>query len=115
MAIYRNVNLNATPSQVKGTGGNSTGGQLEWIWITNASSGWRYVKFYDAVTVPSVGTDTPVLTMGIPPGGGGNSSDIMRSSIIFANGIWVAATTAAPDADTGNPSANDVVANLVYR
>lgn len=36
--------------------------------LTNIAASWRFFKLYDKAGAPVVGTDTPIATIGIPPG-----------------------------------------------
>lgn len=112
LAICRDIDLdNGTLTVVK-----NAAGQLYGWDITNTSTATVYVKFYDA-TSGTLGTGTPVLTIGIP----GNSTDDTLSSkalsygIVFATGICVGAGTGVADADNTDPGANAVVANIYYK
>ena len=79
----------------------------------------RWLKFYNATAASvSVGTTTPVLTIGLP----GNTSDEITGlfsnggmGIAFDTAISAAATTGLADADTGAPAANDVILNVFYK
>jgi hypothetical protein len=113
LSIFRSLDLDeGTLEVVKNAAGQLYGG-----WVTNTATDTRWIKFYNA-TSGTVGTGTPVITVGIP----GNSSDDIGAilgaggmGIAFATGICVGASTAAADADTGAPGAGDVVINLFYK
>ncbi len=109
---YTDPSLRSTPVQVKGTGGTSSAGQIYGFYATNSATTWRYLKFYDTATAPTVGTTTPKRVFGIPPGGGGCIQ--FPAGMKFSNGIWAAATTGAPNSDTGDPNANEIVINVEY-
>ena len=76
------------------------------------SSAFRYVKFYNKASAPTVGTDVPVLVLAIPGGGAANAS--FPAGINFTAGLAIATTTGAADSDTGAVAANEVIVNLVY-
>ena len=111
--ISRDIDLdNGTLTVVKASAGQVYG----WT-ITNTSTVTIYVKFYNA-TSGTLGTGTPVLTIGIP----GNASDdttLAQSlgglGIEFTTGISVGAGTGVADADNTDPGANAVVANIYYK
>ena len=112
MTISRDIDLdNGTLTVVK----NSAGQVYGWD-ITNTTTATVFVKFYDA-TSGTLGTGTPVMTIGIP----GNANDDTLSSkslpfgIAFATGICVGAGTGVADADNTDPGANGVVANIYYK
>lgn len=84
----------------------------------NANAAARYLKLYNKASAPTVGSDTPVATLYLPPsgvGGGIFTFDFGSQPLYFATGIAYAMTTAAADADTGALTAGDVIAfNLAY-
>ena len=78
----------------------------------NNNAAVRYLKIYDKATAPDE-NDTPLLTIPLAP----NSStpiDGSEAGISFQAGIGIRATIAIADADTGAPTANDVVVNLFH-
>ena len=111
--ISRDIDLdNGALTVVKASAGQVYG----WT-LTNTSTVTVYVKFYNA-TSGTLGTGTPVLTIGIP----GNASDdttLAQSfgglGIEFTTGISVGAGTGVADADNTDPGANAVVANIYYK
>ena len=114
LSIFRSLDIDETEEDVKTSAGTIYG-----MWVTNTATSTRFVKFYNATAANvTVGTTTPVITIGIP----GNSSDDVSGSfgpggigIGFSTAICVAATTAAADNDTGAPSAGDVIINVFYK
>lgn len=112
--LFRSIDLDETEEEVKATAGTVYG-----MWVTNTATATRWIKFYNATAANvTVGTTTPVLTIGIP----GNSSDDVSGAfntgavgVAFATAITVAATTAVADNDTGAPAANDVIVNIFYK
>jgi len=113
LSIFRSLNLtNSTGSVVKAAPGAIFSG-----WITNRAAATRWIKIYNATSC-TMGTGTPVITFGIP----GNATDNIAAAlgaggygITFSTGICIGATTGFADADTGAPSANDVVINLFFK
>ena len=112
LTIFRSIDLDETEEEIK-----ATAGTVYHMWVTNTSTGTRWVKFYNATAANvTVGSTTPVITIGIP----GNSSDDVSGlfgggiGIGFGTAITVAATTGVADADTGAPGANDVIINVFY-
>lgn len=113
LSIFRSIDLDESEEQVKATAGTVYG-----AWVSNTAASTRFLKFYnDTAANVVVGTTTPVITLAIP----GNSSDDVSAvlsagghGIKFDTAISVAATTAVADADTGAPSANDVIVNIFY-
>jgi hypothetical protein len=108
LSVIQDLDIDETEDAIK-----ASAGQLYGYYIFNAAASVRYVKIYDAtVASVTVGTTTPVITLGIPAGAAANVfSDV---GIAFANAITVAATTGVAVADTGAPAANDVVGTFYY-
>ena len=108
LSLYRNINVGTTGANVKGSAG-----QLYGYYLYNNGTVTEYVKLYDKSSAPTVGTDTPVLTLAIPAGSAANAHFSM--GIAFSNGIGIGGTTAVADASTAAPASNDLVANLFYK
>lgn len=112
-SIFRSLDLDETEEEVKASAGTVYG-----AWVTNTATSTRWLKFYNATAASvSVGTTTPVITIGIP----GNTSDDISGyfgapgqGVAFGTAITVAATTGVADSDTGAPAANDVIVNIFY-
>ncbi len=90
---------------------NATGAFLTGCIVSNVNATARYLKIYNKATA-ATGSDTPVMTILIPATSVVNLGDI---EIPFSNGIGVRATTGVADNDTGAPSANDIIAHVLYR
>jgi len=80
-------------------------GTLKHINCVNAAATVRYIKFYDKVTAPTVGTDTPVLTVAVPA----TSAFRLTLAHQFAVGIGYGIVTGAADNDTTAPTAADIL------
>lgn len=78
--------------------------------INNSASAWAYLKIFDKATAPAPGTDTPVLSFGLPPNGG----SIGPLEFKVANGLGFAITGAPADNDTTAVLANQVIVNLTH-
>ncbi|MDE2105935.1 MAG: hypothetical protein KGL39_52420, partial [Patescibacteria group bacterium] len=76
----------------------------------NNGAGWAYLKIFDKATAPVPGTDTPVLSLGIPPGGGTNPAVEFK----LTAGLGIAITGGAADNDTTAVTAAQVIVNLVH-
>ena len=105
---YRNLSVGTTGAIVQSSEGQLFGGLLS----NNHATDARFVKLYNKATAPTH-ADTPVMTVRVPALSTVNFS--VPNGVRFSAGISVRASTALADADTGAPSANDVVANLFYR
>lgn len=79
------------------------------------ATAWRYLKFYNKASAPTVGTDVPVHTLAIPPGQSISLLDLCGNyGISFATGIAYAITGAAADNDTTAIGAGDVILTAQY-
>ena len=94
----------------------ASAGQVYAIYVINTNAAVRYLKLYNKASSPTVGTDTPVMTLpisGSTTGGGFVfSSDV---GIAFATGIAFALTTGVLDSDTGAVASSEIVVNLLYK
>jgi hypothetical protein len=88
------------------TSAKASAGDLHCISGYNAAATVRYLKFYAKATAPTVGTDTPVITLALPPT---SAFNINMNGHYIATGIAYAMTTGAADADTGALTAADIV------
>lgn len=82
-------------------------------YLYNTNAAVRYLKLYDKASAPTVGTDTPVLTIPIPPNSGANVN--FANGIHFENGLAYALTTGVADSDTAAVAANEIIVNLLHR
>jgi hypothetical protein len=87
--------------------------QVFHIVATNINASIRYLKIYDKATAPTVGTDTPILTIPIPATGFANIPSTL-SGIYFSLGLAFAITGAAADSDTTAIAAGDVKVVFSY-
>lgn len=95
------------------TSAKGSAGQVYSIMASNTNASARYLKLYNKASAPTVGSDTPVMTILIPP----NSSGVVGQwphGIAFGTGIAYAITTGVADADTGAVSANENVVHVMY-
>ena len=114
ISIFNSLDIDETEEDVKTSAGTVYG-----CWVTNTATSTRWLKFYNATaTNVTVGTTTPVITIGIP----GNASDDISANfnaggqgIAFSTAISVAATTGFAVADTGAPGANEVIVNVFFK
>lgn len=94
----------------------ASAGQVYGWYISNTNAAVRVVKLYDKATAPTVGTDTPKITLVIPGDTAGAGANVeFANGIPFASGIGIGITTGVPDADTGAVAADEVVVNLFYK
>jgi hypothetical protein len=95
------TNLKASAGQVYG-----------WA-LFNTTSSAKFLKFYNKASSPTVGTDTPVMTIPIPANGGTNIEFSM--GMPFGTGIAYAITGAVGDSDTTSTAADDVHGTILYK
>jgi hypothetical protein len=108
-SIFRSLDIDETEEDVKTSAGNVYG-----YYFGNVATSVRYLKFYNATAAnTTVGSTTPVLTFPLPASSSGHVA--FSFPVGFATAICVAATTGVADADTGAPSANDVIINVFYK
>ncbi len=108
LSIYRVL----WPGNATGVTIKTSAGQLYGGYIFNVATTVRFVKLYNKATAPSVGTDTPAMTLCLPAGGGATFN--WDKGVAFGTGIGIGVTTLVGDSDTTAPSANDVTINLFY-
>lgn len=107
--IFRSLDLDETEEEVKASAGNVFG-----YYFHNKAATTMWLKFYNATTANvTVGTTTPVMTLGLPAGASGNVG--LPYPVSFDTAITVAVTTGIADNDTGAPAANDVSINIFYK
>lgn len=107
-SVYRNISLLATGQAVKTSAGQVFGWHL-----ANLAASTRYVKFYDKASAPTVGTDTPLLTLALPASA--VVTVLSEIGIPFSLGIGIGAVTGVADNNTTAPSANEVIVNIFYK
>ena len=94
---------------VKGSAGRVYG-----ITLYNAAAAVRYLKLYNKATAPTVGTDTPIMTIAVGPTQQFNLS-LTDVGIYFSLGIGFGLTGGSADSDTTALTAADVVGlNILY-
>jgi len=91
----------------------ASAGQVYSYALANANAAFRYVHFYNKASAPTVGTDVPVFTVGVPPNFVANCD--FNSGTPFTTGIAYSITTGAADNDSGAVSANDVTGFILYK
>ena len=94
------------------TSTKASAGQLYGWVLSNTTAATKYFKLFNKASAPTVGTDTPYMTIPVPP----NACVAVefRSGIKFSTGIAFAITGAVGDTDTTAVAAGDVVVTLLY-
>ena len=111
--LYKNIDVDESEDQVKGTAG-----QVYWITAINLKATPLYLKLYNVVAASvTVGTTVPDLTFPVPSQGDTNGAGFVLSipnGIEFTTAITIAGTTGVADNDSGAPGANELIVNLGY-
>lgn len=117
MAIQQPSSASATSriisaaATTNATSAKAANGTLRRVIGYNASGSARYLKFYNKASAPTVGTDTPRMTIYLPP----STAFAFDLDDYFSTGIAYALTTGSADADTGALTAADVLGlNVSY-
>ncbi len=97
----------------------NSAGQVYGYEFSNNDTGWAYVKFYNKATAPTVGTDTVIRTVGVPPAGRANYHSTV--GIPFATGISIGTTggatasTSIQDSSTAVSVVNTLTIDIDYK
>lgn len=119
------VNSNSTARVISSNTTNSTlvngaGTRLDGFYVFNTTATNKFLKFYDKVTAPTVGTDTPKMTIQVPGTAAGTTSNPIYISfgdnkgIWFTSGLGLGITGAVGDSDTTSTAAGDVYLTVSY-
>jgi hypothetical protein len=104
---WRNLNVGTTSSQI---GSTSTVTRIVSLHAFNNSASKKYVKLYAGSSADE--TDTPLLTLTV------KSEDQLVLNFPYPlsvdDSMCVRATSGLLDSDTGTPTSNDVVLNVLY-
>lgn len=92
-----------------------TPGQVYGITLYNNAAYAVFLKLYDKATAPTVGTDVPKLTIGVPATATGGSVQIDLSGLGFTLGIGYGITKLIADNDTTVVVANDLQGSLQFQ
>lgn len=80
--------------------------------LTNTSAATKYVRFYNKASAPTVGTDSPLFIVALPPTE--NVSHSNTQPITFAAGLAYAVTGAGTDLDATAVAVGDVIGSFYY-
>lgn len=93
----------------------TTAGRIMTGYVYNTTASAKFLKLYNKTSAPTVGTDTPVMTLPIAANGSLAIADLFGVyGQYFSSGIAYALTGAVADADTTALAANDIIVNLGY-
>lgn len=90
----------------------ASAGQVYHIDVFNNAAYAVFLKLYNKASAPTVGTDTPIVTIPIPAGGGYAKSFPAGSP--YSTGVAYAITKLVADSDTTVVAANDLVGEIHY-
>jgi hypothetical protein len=82
--------------------------------VHNVNAAVRYLKLYDKVSAPTVGTDTPAFTIPIPASGGAVHW-YPSVPVEFALGLGIGIVTGGADSDNTSTAANEQFVTIIYR
>lgn len=111
LGVEGTVNLNASASggstpnhtisaaSTNATSLKAAAGQVYGFCISNSNASARFFKLYNKASSPTVGTDTPVMTVQVP--GGSTVARAFPVGLMFSTGIAWAITTGIANNDTG--------------
>jgi len=89
--------------------------KLGFVMVSNVNAAARYLKFYNKASAPTVGSDTPVLTIVIPGAATGGGAVLnISDGMAFSTGLAFALTTEATDAGSTGVAVSEIVVNLGY-
>lgn len=91
-------------------------GEVAGWYLYNAAAYTVFWKLYNSATIPTAGSGTPVVTIGVPAGAGANVNFGAgpTDGIVFNAGIGYTITKLAADTDTTVVVAGDLIVNLFW-
>lgn len=90
----------------------STAGKLYGFILANTTATWRYVKFHNMTTAPTVGTSAVALVIALPPNSLTDAS--IEYPINFSTGLSMSITGGAADNDTTVTAVSDVLGTVLW-
>lgn len=102
----------ASAASTNATSVKAAPGSVAGYTLTNTTASFKYFRLFNKASAPTVGTDSPVLIVGLPA----NSSvcHSFPAGMFLSTGIAFAITGAVADLDATVTAANDVVGALFY-
>lgn len=91
----------------------ASSGNIGSLYLTNTTASTKFFKIFNKASAPTVGTDTPVLQVPIPPSTSINF-ETSYAGLRLSTGIAYAITGAAALLDNTAVSAGDVLVNMTY-
>lgn len=90
----------------------ASAGSIGSIVLANTAAAIKFFKLFNKASAPTVGTDVPTVTVGIPP-----TSTLFWDPAIYyrmTTGIAYAITNLSPDLDATAVTAGDVIVSIQY-
>lgn len=110
LSIFRSLDLDETEEQVK-----ASAGRVVRAIFTNLTGATMWLKLYnDTAANVTVGSSTPLLTIGLPGNATDAISGVLEIDAQFSTAITAAVTTGPADNSSTGPDANEVVVNILY-
>jgi hypothetical protein len=91
----------------------ASAGQVYGYSVYNANAAVRFVKLFNKASAPTLGTDVPARTIGIPPGA--QVAETFENGLAYGTGIAIATTTGIADLDVAAVALSDLSINLDYK
>jgi hypothetical protein len=91
----------------------ASAGCINTLQVSNANAAIRYLKLYNKASAPTVGTDTPVMTI-LLPASSNQTIGCGPYGIRFTTGIAYALTTGMAVADTGAVAITEHSVGIFY-
>ena len=107
------INRLLSAASTNATSVKASAGQVYGFYLYDSATYTVFLKLYNKASAPTVGTDTPVMTIPVPAGGGAVAD--FDGGIAFGTGIAFAVTKLIADTDTTVVAANDLAVNLLYK
>ena len=110
--VYRLLSAASTNQ----TSVKASAGIVGWVMATNVNSAHRYLKLYNKASAPTVGTDTPAMTLLIPGNTAGAGFILPPGAdALFTTGIALALTTGdGADTDVGAVALREIIVHIGY-
>ncbi len=110
---YASYHVKISAASTNATSVKAAAAQVGSIILANShATAWRYAKFYNKSSAPTVGTDVPLMIIAIPP------QDTItihnQAGLRFITGLAYAITALPAITDTTAIGADEVIVNLIY-
>lgn len=107
-----NIHKMLTAATTNGANLKTTAARVYGYHYANTTAAWKYVRLYNKASAPTVGTDSPVMVIPLPPNSAVTAE--MAYPAAFATGLSIAVTGGSPDLDATVTAVGDVVGHLFW-